>query len=468
MSAYYVQSLFIFFALFSWLGGLIACLYFQRLDSSARYWTVAAILAGVTNLATAFRPEIPPFWSYSVSIGLSGTSFVLMGLGIARLYNKGPQWRTLLGLGVGTVVFIAVMEWCRLHAGPKVTLLLSAGLFGISSIWGAWIAHVHYKLTDNRFSMHMRWVMASLGIVHLLRTQGAVTGWATQTFGQDIWTYSIWSVAFVLGMLRYFVYLAMRLQAQADEKVSMVAALAREEEGRRLSGQLARLERQQSLGVMSASFAHELTQPLTAILNYAELLQHQLDSGQLDQHKASAVLAGMVTNSARAGDIIRRIRAFIQPDALNQERVDMRAIITEVCALVEPEIKRQGIRIQQDPMPSPMWVMADAVQLSQVLFNVMRNSMESMSEASVREIQLSLTERSGEIHLSVCDTGRGLTEEQIRQAGDLFYTTKISGLGMGLSISKTILAQFNGHLSLSNTGQGGACALIVLPSAQAA
>ncbi|WP_090139103.1 sensor histidine kinase [Limnohabitans sp. DM1] len=466
MAAYNVQSLFVFYSIVSILGGLVACFYFKRLDTSARYWAVAALIAGVTNLATVFRAELPLLWSYSIPIGLNGMVFVLMGLGIVRLHKHSNPWRSLLSLGIGTVFFIAVMEWCRIHYGLRVTVVLSGGLFAVTSFWGSHAAHVYYKLSGNQFAMHMRSAMMGIGVVNVLRTQSAFTGWGLQTFGEDAWTLTIWSIMFLLGMMRYFSYLGMRVQQQADEKLKVAAALAREEEGRRLGGQLARLERQQSLGVMSASFAHELNQPLTAILNYAELLQHQLRSGQLVETKAQQVLADIVASSARAGDIIRRIRTFIQTDVLNKERVDIRATIAEVCALVEPEVRRQEIRILQDPMPSPVWVMADAVQLSQVLFNVMRNSMESMVGAPVRDIHLTVNQAGQEIRLSVSDTGRGLTDEQARQAGDPFYTTKISGLGMGLSISKTILAQFNGHLSLRNTGQG-VCALIILPVADA-
>ncbi len=466
MAANYVQSLFIFFALFSLLGGLGACLYFQRLDSSARYWTVATVLAGATNLATVFRSEIPPLWSYSVAIGLSGTSFVLMGLGIARLYNRGAQRRTLLALGAGTVVFIAVMEGARIHAGPKVTLLLSGGLFGLSSIWGAWVAHVHHRRTHNQFSMHMRWVMASLGVLHLLRTQGVVTGWGVQTFGQEVWTFGIWSGAFVLGMLRYFAYLAMRVQEQADEKVKVAAALVREEEGRRLGGQLARLERQQSLGVMSASFAHELNQPLAVIRNYAELLQHQLRTQTMNADTAKGVLDDIIASSVRAADIIRRIRVFIQPAESRKERIDLRTVVQEVLALVNAEALRAQITLVKPPMPHPIWVQADAIELSQVLFNVVRNAMDALQDAQERRIELTVNELDGEVQLQVYDTGPGLSETSLQQAGEPFYTTKVSGLGMGLSISRIILAQYGGRLSLDNT-ERGTCACIGLPRAEA-
>lgn len=462
MSYYNVQSLFVFFAIISLLGGGVACLYFKRLDSSAKYWVIAALLWGVTGLATVFRNELPPLWSYSIPIGVNSATFVLMGLGIERLYKQGPQWPSLLTLCLATVVYTVSMELCRVHAGLKVTLVLSGLAFGLSSIWCAYPAHRHHQLTGNRFSSHMRWVMVGLGVLHLVRLQGALTGWGVQTFGQDTWTLGIWSAIFVFGMLRYFTYVGMRIQEQNDDKLRVAAALARQEEGRKLGTQLARLERQQSLGVMSASFAHELNQPLGVILNYSELLQQQLRSEKMDKTLSLHVLDDIVASTVRAAEIIRRIRRFIQPSAPQNERFDMRAVVDEVFALVGPEATRAHITMVVPPMPQPIWVQADPVLMSQVLFNVVRNAMESMQDVSVRRIHLDIQSDHATLQLGIEDTGSGLTEEVLLKAGEPFYTTKVSGMGMGLSISKTILSQYGGSLSLAQAAQGTR-ALIRLP-----
>jgi signal transduction histidine kinase len=468
MAAYNVPSLFIFYALLSLLGGAIAMVYWRSLDTSARYWTVAALIAGVTNLATVFRAELPPLWSYSIPIGLTGALFVLMGLGIERLHRHGPQWPALLVLAIGTAIFIAIMEWCRIHLGLPLTVVLSGGLFALTSFWGSYTAHVYHRLSGNRFARHMCTVMIVFGVVNVLRMQSTFTGWGLETFGKDAWTLGIWSTLFLLGMLRYFLYIAMRIQQNADERSQAAVDLAREEENRRVSAQLAQMERQQSLGVMSASFAHELNQPLTAILSYAELLQAQQIRGPLAFTSTQKVLQEIVASSTRAGEIIRRIRSFIQPAALKKELVDLRGVIDEVCALVEPEARRGNIDlVKPTPSDTPIWVLGDAVQLSQVLFNLVRNAMESVVKGQTRSVRLDIRQDNRDILLEVHDTGPGLSEVAAEQAGDPFYTTKISGLGLGLSISKTILAQFNASLLLQNTPQV-ACARITLPLAEVA
>jgi two-component system sensor kinase FixL len=218
---------------------------------------------------------------------------------------------------------------------------------------------------------------------------------------------------------------------------------------------------------MSASLAHELNQPLTTILGYAQLLQHQQKSGQWDPQQSHRVLDDIVQNSVRAGDIIHRIRKFIQPASLTQERVDLRGVIEEVCALVETEARHSNTAIVQPVLPiTPIWVLGDAVQLSQVLFNLVRNAMESVAKVQTRHIRLEIRQENPEVWIEVHDTGPGLSATDLQKAGEPFYTTKTTGMGMGLSISKTILAQFGGRLSLQNTTQG-ACAQIALPLAQA-
>ena len=465
MASYNVQSLFIFFAIISLLGGGVASLYFKRLDTSAKYWTVATLMWGITGMATVFRNELPPLWSYSIPIGVNSATFVLMGLGIVRLYKHGPQWPSFLALGLATVTYTMTLELCRIHAGPKVTLILSGLAFGLSSIWCAYPAHVHFKLTGNRFSMHMRWVMAGLGVLHLVRMQGALTGWGVQTFGQDAWTLGIWSAIFVFGMLRYFTYVGMRIQEQNDQRLTAAAALAREEEGRRLASQLAQLERQQSLGAMSASFAHELNQPLGVILNYAELLQHQQRTGTMEPAMTLNVLDDIIASAVRAREIIRRIRLFMQPSQNQKnERSDLRTVVENVLALVSADAVRSEITVVTPDMPEPVWVRADAVLISQVLFNVLRNAMESMLDRAERLIRLDIHQNNSEVTIAVIDSGTGLTEEDIQKAGEPFYTTKPSGMGLGLSICKSILAQYGGRLSLTNTGRG-THVLISLPQA---
>jgi two-component system sensor histidine kinase DctS len=175
-------------------------------------------------------------------------------------------------------------------------------------------------------------------------------------------------------------------------------------------------------------------------------------------------LDDIITSSVRAAEIIRRIRNFIHPTEPRKQRIDLRTVVLEVFELVGAEALRARITLVKPQMDTPMWVQADAIELSQVLLNVMRNAMDAMHNTAARRIDLELRQADGQVQVRVYDTGTGLSEQDLEQAGEPFYTTKSSGLGMGLSISRSILAQYGGSLTLSNTEQG-TCAVISVPLA---
>jgi hypothetical protein len=217
MHSFNVLSLFVFFGIFSILGGSMAILYYRRLDRSARYWAIATLLSGVTVLATVFRGSLPPLLGYSIPIGLNMACYVLMGHGLTILGDpqerRKDPWDHLL---LGSVVFIALLETTRHFAGAPAALVVTSLGFGAASLWSSAQAQLHYQRTGNMFACWLRWTMYALGVVQLMRIQGIFTGLATSAFVQDALNLAIYSVIFVLGLLRYFFYVAMRIQEKAD------------------------------------------------------------------------------------------------------------------------------------------------------------------------------------------------------------------------------------------------------------
>lgn len=306
---------------------MVALFEFKKLDISARYWVAASLLIGVTNIATVFRAELPLFVSYSLAIGGSVSAYFVMGFGIARLYthrSAGSDWLWILSV---FVVYTAAMELCRQHTNPKVTLVISSLGLGLASLWCAIPAHRHYRLTGNRFSMHMRWVVIALAFVQIARTQSLLGTWSFQSFGQDLLSLSLWTSIYILGILRYCFYVAMRIQEYANEKAAVALIQVRTEESRRVAEQLAHLARQQSLSLMGASFSHELNQPLTATLNYAELAKSQILSGKADNAILVELMDYIIEHTVRISQVIRQIRNFIRPSQYRSEHVDMSRLI---------------------------------------------------------------------------------------------------------------------------------------------
>ena len=248
-----------------------------------------------------------------------------------------------------------------------------------------------------------------------------------------------------------------------------------EEQQREAQTQLAHVARITTLGELSASIAHEISQPLGAVVNHASACLRWLNAQNLEEALRSATLA--VEKVHRAGEIISRIRALAAKTPPQKDWLDINLTIGEVVALAGSELQHNHVSLRTvlaDDLPS---VRGDRIQLQQVLLNLVINAVEAMSQTSegLREIQVSsqkVTEVAGvsnestlhceasdqvdstHVLVAVQDSGPGLDPRRVEQIFDAFYTTKPQGLGMGLAISRSIVEAHGGRLWASNTDQG--------------
>lgn len=236
-----------------------------------------------------------------------------------------------------------------------------------------------------------------------------------------------------------------------------------EKEGHHLVAMLAQMDRQRSLGEMSAVLSHELNQPLTAILTNAQVAQSGANAGRFAVPQIVEFLDRIIVNTRRAAEIIDSIRSYIRPTENVHIPVDLQRLAGNVLGLIGPEASEHKVRIIFSPQGGSMWVNGDVTQLSQVLINIYRNAIEALSKSERREIYVKLIQAGNSVILSVCDTGPGLAPEIVGKVGMPFQTTKAEGLGLGLPISRRIIAQHHGTLNISNAGGGGVSVDITLP-----
>jgi C4-dicarboxylate-specific signal transduction histidine kinase len=215
---------------------------------------------------------------------------------------------------------------------------------------------------------------------------------------------------------------------------------------------------------MSASLGHELTQPLGAILLSAGSAQRGVLGGSVDTVKLTEFLDAIVDSTRRASKIIERIRSFIRPSEIKREEVDLELVVLGVMALIAREARSGKIAVSCQLSTPGVQVAGDPTQLSQVILNLFRNAIEAMSSVAQRELNVSLVRHGGHAVLRIRDTGPGLSAQALAQAGEPFFTTKAGGLGMGLSISRTIIKQFNGTFSIKNADEGGAVVELTWPA----
>ncbi len=229
--------------------------------------------------------------------------------------------------------------------------------------------------------------------------------------------------------------------------------------------QFAHLSRVASLGELSGSLAHELNQPLGAILSNAQAAQRLLARPQLDRKELREILDDIIAADRRAGEVIRRLRAFLQRGETLHEPVNLPVCLQEVLRLIRSDLIERGVMVQTKFAGNLPPVIGDQVQLQQVFLNLLINACDAMAALprDERVILVTADERDGEAVISIQDHGVGLPED-VEQLFKPFHTTKAGGIGIGLSICRTIAQAHHGRLwAAPNTDAPGAAFHLSLP-----
>ena len=224
-----------------------------------------------------------------------------------------------------------------------------------------------------------------------------------------------------------------------------------------LQAELVHISRLTAMGEMASTLAHELNQPLSAISNYIKgskrLLESNTDERSIQIRDA---MQSAADQAARAGQIIRRLRDFVSRGESDRRIESVSKLIEEASALALVGVKDQNVRVQYQFASDADLVMADKVQIQQVVLNLIRNAVEAMADSKQRDLLISTSIADGDmLQINVADTGAGLAPEVVEQLFQPFVTTKRQGMGVGLSISRTIIEAHGGKIWAEPNPVGG-------------
>ncbi|MBN1189397.1 MAG: PAS domain S-box protein [Dehalococcoidales bacterium] len=240
-----------------------------------------------------------------------------------------------------------------------------------------------------------------------------------------------------------------------------------EEEADRLRQVMDHVSRVNTLGELAASIAHELNQPLTAIMTNAQTILRILNRGQGHHGEIKDILEDIISDDRRAGDIIRRMREPLKRDQLTMELLDLNHLINEIYQLVRNDAAISGVRIDLALASGLPLIRGDKTQLQQVLLNLMVNALDAVKEQNTGERKIEIRSSAGKdrrlIRVEIKDTGPGITETNRAHLFELFSSTKPNGLGVGLSICKRLIHDHGGRIWQENLPEGGAGFIFTLP-----
>ena len=235
------------------------------------------------------------------------------------------------------------------------------------------------------------------------------------------------------------------------------------------SAELAHAARVSLLGQLSASITHEVNQPLTAILNHARSATSWISRDEPNLAEVSSSLTRIVANGNRAADVIKRVKALARKTATPAESFNLADVVEDAFGLVRHEAKTQGVRLAASSEPRLPPAYADRVQIHQVLANLVMNGLQAMRDVTDREKALRVhlsADPDGMLRVQVRDAGTGFAADAIERAFEPFFTTKADGMGMGLSICRSIVESQGGRISAANHDGPGATIAFTVPPAR--
>jgi two-component system sensor kinase FixL len=241
------------------------------------------------------------------------------------------------------------------------------------------------------------------------------------------------------------------------------------EDSHRLQERLTHVSRLATVGEMSSGIAHELNQPLAAIATYANACDRLLALPNPEIDEVQTALRQIAEQAVRAGDIIRKLRNLARPEESSREPADVNAVIQELTDLIQSDAKAHGVQYRQELTHDLPTIHMDRTQIQQVVLNLVHNALEALALGQVDARELVVRTRGtpeADVEVSVCDNGPGVDAALKHQIFDPFCSTKPTGTGLGLPISRTIMQRHGGTLDYRPNQPRGACFVMKLRSAR--
>jgi signal transduction histidine kinase len=473
----------------------------------------ACLTLGMINLGIGLA-QPPRAARLLFSLGaFSATCVAGLELAVMRADSPAECEALLRWLNVGAWVIIASLTafmWVFFGSGNKWLALAAPGLFAIALVFDFLPgSHMTYReITGVRTvetfggatynvveGVPSLWNgIAYLGVLLLLvfvvdasvrlwrrgeRRRAAVVGGSVTFFLLAGGVHSalvetgIARTPYLIGWACLVVLLGMGYELATDvfARLDTSARRRSEAELQQLRGQLAHVGRVSMIGQLASALAHELSQPLGAILRNAEAAELFLENDAPDLDELRAIVADIRKDDQRAGAVIERLRAMLQRRSIEPRQLAIGDLLGEVAALTRADAVARRVKLEFEAPRGLPAIVGDRVHLQQVLLNLVLNAMDAVDDAPFEQRRVAVrAHRDGErtMEVAVCDYGHGIAPEALGRVFEPFFTTKANGMGIGLPISRTIVEAHGGRIWVENNAHEGVTFRFTLPVAEEA
>jgi len=263
---------------------------------------------------------------------------------------------------------------------------------------------------------------------------------------------------YLIAVLLFFIFESILIAYLIILNKRQKEVLKQKTETENLLLQLTREDRLLRMVELTASLSHELNQPLTAILYSAQAGKRFLNSGNLDSNQAEEIFNNIIEDDKRAASLIGNVRSLMKLETRESEKVDLNSVVRDTIQIFNSEATEKNIKLKINIIEEPAFVLADKIQLQQVILNFLSNAAIAMdnNESTNKTIEINQSINKGSVIVSVRDHGPGIDETIKDKIFKAFVTTRKSGFGIGLAVSRTIIERHNGDIWVENSKDGGA------------
>jgi signal transduction histidine kinase len=438
---------------------VVTTLYDLSKDKSARLWVLGTVSIAIGYLLIAFRFALPEWWFFGLSNTCTflGVSLTFMALGQLLFNYHRP---------VFPIAILAVI-W-----GLGLSLLLNSAYEGwivavVGFFWGSLHLYFAYQLVKlskvQDISIKILLVICTLiALSWIVRiVAGTHNGFTliSSNVSQNI-LFVLLNI--MLSTVRQLMYLILRVSADSSERKQL---LELNEEKNKLITSLLKVNKTVATNALSATVAHEINQPLTAIILTTHTAATLLDDTPMDKERLKNELACIQQEASRAADTVKTLRLIFQEKDVVSEPCDLQDLVKFVVNLSRYDFNKKGIDIDLN-FHAPCWINASSSEIRQVLINIFSNAVDALTDVNNtdKRIRVSMYQIHQQVKLEITDNGQGISSKHQSTIFDLLQTNKPAGSGLGLWLCRILLARHNGTIEHSTPEEGGATFTILLPA----